>query len=103
MDVKNVLTSGADIILEQQNEIDTLSAKVAFYEKEKRAHKLAELMEDKGLNQHLTYNDKVDALMENANLDLVEQAINMEPTRLDKVATLDNQGPSTESYLRMIQ
>jgi hypothetical protein len=41
--------------------------------------------------------------MNHANLDVVEEALDMEPARLAKVATLDNQGTSTESYLRMIQ
>ncbi len=102
-DVKNVLSAGADIIEDQQNKLDVLSAKVAFYEKEKRAIKLAEIMEDKGLNSGLTYEEKIDSLMNHANLDVVEEALDMEPARLAKVATLDSQGTSTESYLRMIQ
>jgi hypothetical protein len=102
-DVKNVLSVGADIIEDQQSTIETLTAKVAFYEKEKRAIKLAEIMEDKGLNSNLSYEEKIDSLMNHANLDVVEEALDMEPARLAKVATLDNQGTSTESYLRMIQ
>jgi hypothetical protein len=101
-DVKTALITGSNIIKEAQAEIDVLTAKVAFYEKEKRAVKLAEIMEDKGLNSSMNFDEKVDALMEHPNLDSVEEAINMQPNFLGKVASLDDQN-TTESYLRMIQ
>lgn len=73
---KGLLKTAGATIRAQGRELDELRAKLASYEKEKRAMHLAQLMEEKGLEADKTVNEKVAALM-SSNLEVAEQAIKM--------------------------
>jgi hypothetical protein len=63
-----------------------LRTKVAHYEKRDRAEKIAHQMEAKRLDPETSYDQKVDALMERDNLDVVEQAIEMSAPQIKLAA-----------------
>jgi uncharacterized protein YigA (DUF484 family) len=99
-DIKNFLSTLPDFIEKQAEENIELKEKVAQYEKKERAVKLAQEMEEKGMNSHLDFNGKVEALMDQ-DLDTVEKAINWSSTTL-KVASTEP-GRKDEAYLFMLQ
>ena len=66
-----------------------LQEKVAHYEKRDRAEKIASQMEAKQLDPESTHGQKIDSLMENDNLDVVEQAIEMSAPQI-KLATISD-------------
>lgn len=66
-----------------------LRTKVAHYEKRERAEKIASQMEEKDLNPDTTHEQKVDSLMENGDMNVVERAIEMSAPQI-KLASLSD-------------
>jgi hypothetical protein len=59
-------------------ECGDLKTKVASYERKEHAEKIASLMEEKGVNAELSFQDKVASLLEgDRDLDVVEEALNL--------------------------
>jgi hypothetical protein len=73
-----------------------LKEKLAHYRKKERAEKLASAMASKGLNPETTVEEKVAALMQRDNLDVIEEAVNMSAPQIKLAELSDNPGnPST--------
>jgi hypothetical protein len=72
-------------------ECGDLKTKVASYERKEHAEKIASLMEEKGVNAELSFQDKVASLLEgDRNLDVVEEALNLGAPHI-KVASIDEE------------
>lgn len=72
-----LLNLAGDTLLEQQSTIESLETKLAAYEKTERVTKIAQEMETKGLNEDLTFEQKVAALGSAENLSVQEAAVKM--------------------------
>jgi len=83
--MKKISTQDAASLLKQAgaaiealtSERNTLSEKVASYEKKGRMEKIARDMEEKGLSTDLTFEQKVAALEVVPSLDVTEEAIKL--------------------------
>lgn len=71
-----------------------LREKVAVYEKRERAEKIASVMEDKGLEPELSFDEKVDGLLKRDDLEVVEQAVGMSAPQM-KLASVHEEGIAT--------
>lgn len=69
----------------------SLKEKVAFYEKKERAEKIAEAMDQKGLEPDLSLAEKVAGLMKRDDLDIVEEAVSMSAPQM-KLASVYEDG-----------
>ena len=73
---KRIRAANVEVML-VLNFFEELKAKVAGFEKTERVTKLAQEMEDKGLNGELSLEEKCAHLEKVANLDVTEEAIKM--------------------------
>jgi RPA family protein len=85
LDVKRILSDVPTLIRDLNEKVASLSEKVAYYEKKNRVEKIAQQMESKNLNSHLTYDEKVQGLMNevDGNLDSIERAVEMNPKQIE--------------------
>jgi hypothetical protein len=67
----------ASRVQELERDNQQLQAKVASYERADRIRDIASVMEDRGLNIELTFEEKVASLAACADLDRVEEAVKM--------------------------
>jgi hypothetical protein len=67
------------------NENAELKEKLAFYQKRERVEKIASEMERKGLDPDTSYEEKINGLMDQGNLDVIEKAVNLQAKQI-KVA-----------------
>jgi ribosomal protein S7 len=74
-----------------------LKEKVAHFERRERVEKIASAMERKGLDPDTTYDQKVDTLMGQDNLDVVEQAIEMSAPQIKLAAVSDHAGNPSDA------
>lgn len=97
--VAEVLAQVGPTIRAQQERINALTEKVAHYEKQARARKLASDMQAKNLNPETSFEDKVDGLMaeDEGKLDVIEQAINMSAPQVKLAALSDHPGNATDA------
>jgi len=84
-EVKRFLSEVPDLIRSLNEKVASLSEKVAFYEKKIRVEKLAQQMDAKNLNSHMTFDEKVNGLMNepDGNLDSIERAVEMNPKQIE--------------------
>ncbi len=84
-EVRNILSDVPVIIRDLSEKVASLREKIAFYEKRERAIKIAEQMEIKNLNAHMSYDEKVNGLMneEDSKLDAIESAVEMNPKQIE--------------------
>jgi hypothetical protein len=84
-DVKTVLSEVPTVIRTLNEKVASLAEKVAFYEKKIRVEKIAQQMEVKNLNSHLSIGEKIDGLMNepDGNLDSIERAVEMNPKQIE--------------------
>lgn len=54
-----------------------LKQKIASYQKKERAEKIAALMEEKGIEPHLSFQEKVASISGRDNLDALEEAVGL--------------------------
>lgn len=73
-----------------ESEAESLREKVAQYERTEKITKIAKAMEAKGLNPHLSLDEKIDSLRENDKLDVVEEAINMQAPQMKTAHVVDD-------------
>ena len=76
-------------------EVDELKTKVAGYEKAEFANKIAQMMEDKGINPETSMEEKVASLMKRDDLKVVEEAVSMSSPQMKFASTVD--GPNSRS------
>jgi hypothetical protein len=69
-----------------------LKEKLAFHEKRERVEKLATVMDVKNLEPELTHEEKVERLMGQNNLDVVEQAVDMSAQQVKLASISDYPG-----------
>jgi hypothetical protein len=79
-----------------RSEVDSLKEKVASFEKKTRAEKLAQVMEEKGINSEMSYIQKVSDILERPNLDVVEEALSLTAPQT-KLASLHENDVEVES------
>lgn len=104
-ELKNLLGQVPDTINSLVEENERLTEKVAYYDRLERVRKIASTMEDKGLSQHLSYEDKINNLMEEdeSKLDRIEGAIELSSQGIPiKVAKLAQEN-SMQNYLDMLR
>ncbi len=73
-----------------------LREKVAHHEREQRIVKIAQIMEDKGLNPHLSMEEKIDNLRQNERLEVVEEAVSMQASQVKTAHVADGNRVSVE-------
>lgn len=71
-----------------------LKEKVAQFEHQAHVEKVASLMEEKGLQPELSFDEKVEALSRKDNLDVIEQAVGLSAPQL-KLASVHDGGKVT--------
>jgi hypothetical protein len=74
-----------------------LKTKVAAFEKRARVEKIATKMEEKGLNSHLSLQEKVAELMSRDSLDAVEEAVGMAAPQTKIASVHEDSGVEVES------
>lgn len=104
-DIKNVLSLVPSMLRDLNEKCASLSQKVAFYERKERVEKIAQAMEVKSLRPELSYEEKIESLMnsEDDKLNVIEEAVNMQPTQIG-FGTLDKQaGNSVDPLFTFIE
>jgi hypothetical protein len=81
----------------QASEISALKEKLASYEKRARAEKLATEMDAKGLNPELNHDEKVERLLGQDNLDVVEKAVDMSAQQVKLASVSDFSGEGSDA------
>ncbi len=81
--------------LSEENQ--TLKEKVATYEKRARVEKLATEMDAKGLQPELSHDEKVERLMGQDDLDVVEKAVDMSAQQVKLASVSDFPGDGTDA------
>jgi hypothetical protein len=76
---------------------EELSVKVASYAKKEHAEKIAELMEQKGLNTELSFAEKVASILEREDLEVLEKAVGMSAPQMKLASVHDDTGVEVES------
>lgn len=90
---KGLLKTAGSTIRTLGAENANLKAKVAQFEKEKRAREIASVMEEKGLEADRSIEEKVAALM-GSDLDIAEQAVKMASSGANLFGTPSEDQPS---------
>jgi predicted nuclease with TOPRIM domain len=75
---------------ELKSECESLREKVASIEREQRIVKVAKTMEEKGLNTGLSLEEKIENLREKGNLDVIEEAVNMQAPQLKLASVVED-------------
>ena len=78
-------------------ENEALQEKVAHYQKRDRAEKIASRMEDKQLDPDTSHAQKVDALMEQGDMDVVEKAVDLSAPQIKLAAISDHAGNPSDA------
>lgn len=73
--------------LSEENQ--TLREKVAHYEKRSRVEKIASIMQQKGLESELTYEQKIAGLLQRDDLQVVEEAVGMSAPQMKLASVQD--------------
>lgn len=85
--------SGRNQELESEN--GELKAKLASYEREKHAEKIAMMMESKGIEPTVSKEEKIAKLLERDDLRVVEEAVTMSSPQM-KIASVNEDGVTIE-------
>jgi len=90
-DASTLLKQAGTAIRSLAKERDGLREKVASYEKQDRVVKIARDMEDKGLQNELSYEEKVAALHKAENLQVTEEAVKLAAPQNQILARLSDE------------
>ncbi len=74
-----------------------LKEKLAFHEKRERVEKLAAVMEAKNLEPELSREEKIERLMGQDDLDVVEKAVDMSAQQVKLASVSDYPGEGTDA------
>lgn len=86
----------ADSLRALSEENQDLKGKLAHYEKKEHAEKVAHLMEEKGIEPELSYQEKVAGLMKRDRLDVVEEAVGLAAPQMKLASVHDDARVSVE-------
>jgi hypothetical protein len=103
--VGQILGQVAPTLRAQQEKIESLSTtnqtlteKVAFYQRRERAEKIASQIEAKGLDPETSYSQKVNNLMgSDKNLDVIEEAVEMSAPQIKLASLSDHSGNPSDA------
>jgi hypothetical protein len=95
--VAEVLAQVPIALRAQQQEIAELKEKVAGFEKQARATKIASAMQTKNLSPDTSYEEKIAALMDRDDLDVYEKAIDLSAPQIKLAALSDHHGNSANA------
>ncbi len=95
--VADVLSQVGPALRALSSENQSLKEKVAFYERRERATKIASEMEAKNLDPDSSHDEKIQRLMENEDLDVVEKAIDMSAPQIKLAALSDDPGNASDA------
>lgn len=76
-------------------EASELRTKVAHYERQAHAEKIAKLMDSKGIEPGMSIEEKVASLLKRDNLEVVEEAVSMSSPQM-KIASIVDGGVSVD-------
>lgn len=79
------------------SENEALKEKLAGYEKRAQAERLATQMDAKGLNPELNHDEKVERLMGQDDLDVVEKAVDMSAQQVKLASVSDFSGDGSDA------
>lgn len=96
-DVRDTLAQVGPTLRALSGENSELKVKLAHYQKMERATKLASDMQRKGLNPETTTEEKVAALMQRDNLNVIEEAVNMSAPQIKLAEVSDHPGNSHDA------
>lgn len=96
-EVRDTLAQVGPTLRALSEENSELKEKVAHYEKIERVTKIASSMQNKGLNPETTMEEKVAALMQRNNLQVIEEAINMSAPQIKLAEVSDHPGNPTNA------
>lgn len=100
-----ILGQVAPTLRAQQQKIESLATenqslteKVAFYQRRERVEKIAAQIEAKGLDMETSYAQKVEGLMSpDKNLDVIEEAVGMSAPQIKMASLSDNPGNASDA------
>ena len=91
------------LLRDLQEKCASLEEQVAHYERKERVEKIAQQMEVKSLRPELSYNEKVQSLMNADNLEVIEEAVQMQPKQIG-FGTLDKQaGNAIDAFTAFVE
>lgn len=96
-DVRGTLAQVGPTLRAMSEENLGLKTKLAHYQKMERVAKLASSMQKKGLNPETTMEEKVAALMQRDNLNVIEEAVNMSAPQIKLAEVSDHPGSSHDA------
>jgi len=76
-----------------KSENDELKTKVASFERQEHAQKIAKEMENKGIEPELSLDEKVAGLLKRENLDVIEEAVGMSAPQMKVASVHDDANP----------
>lgn len=80
-------------------ERDELKTKVASYERKERAEKIAHLMEQKGINTGLSFQEKVAGILNHPKIDVLEEAVGLDAPQVKTAFVHEDERALTGSDL----
>jgi len=96
-DVRETLAQVGPTLRALSEENSELKEKLAHFQKMERVAKLASKMHNKGLNPETTMEEKVAALMQRDNLNVIEEAVNMSAPQIKLAEVSDHPGNSVDA------
>lgn len=91
-----MLKVAADSLRVLSDENQELKAKLAQYAKKEHAEKVAHLMEEKGIEPELSYQEKVAGLLKRDNLEVLEEAVGFAAPQMKIASVHDDMRVPTE-------
>lgn len=79
-----------------QGELGQAKEKLAHYEKQDRARRIAEAMDEKGMQPEIPFKDKVAGLMKRDDLDVFEQAVELNAPQIKTASVAGDDRVDTE-------
>lgn len=95
--VAGILRQVGPVLRAQSEEIADLKEKLAGKNLRERAEKIASQMDAKNLEPDLSHAEKVDRLLQNDDLDVVEKAIDMSAQQVKLASVSDEPGSDTDA------
>lgn len=96
-EVRDTLAQVGPTLRALSEENSDLKEKLAHFQKMERVAKLASAMHNKGLNPESSLEEKVAALMQRDNLNVIEEAVNMSAPQIKLAEVSDHPGNPTSA------
>lgn len=95
-EVNEILKTSAATLRAISEENESLKEKVAHFEKKEQAEKIANLMEEKGIQPELSFQEKVASIMVRENLSVLEEAITLSAAQVKLASVHDDDRATVE-------